>query len=330
MELTMSKAETKAARLRTIEDLLLAHPGGLTQAEIARYLEVNRSTVYRYLPDLPQHIYIDEMDGCRWKIDRQAYLVNVRFNLNEAMAIHLATRLLATRMDRQNIHAATALEKLGLSLHSLAPMISQYIEKSAIKMEGLDQKQDPVFLQSLERLTLAWAEGKKVQVWHQSDRNNQIKSYIYSPYYIEPYAIGQSTYVFGFSEPPAAIRTFKIERIKRVEVLRDTYTIPLDFDPFELLSDAWGIWFTDEEPQQVTLLFQQRAAQRVGETRWHRSEQVELQEDGRLLWRALIDEPREMLPWVRGWGADVEVLEPEWMRNELIQEINELSGLYGK
>jgi len=87
MELTMSKAETKAARLRTIEDLLLAHPGGLTQAEIAHYLDVNRSTVYRYLPDLPQHIYIDEMDGCRWKIDRQAYLVNVRFNLNEAMAI---------------------------------------------------------------------------------------------------------------------------------------------------------------------------------------------------------------------------------------------------
>jgi len=324
----MSRAETKTARLLQIEDLLLAHPEGLSQSDIARKLGVNRSTVNRYLPDLPQHIYIDDLDGNRWKIDRLAYLVKVRFNLNEAMAIHLATRLLATRMDRQNIHAATALEKLGLSLRSLAPMISQYISRSAEKMGGVWQKQDPVYLQALEKLTLAWAECKKVQVWHRSDKNHEIKTYVYSPYYIEPYAIGQSTYVFGFSDPPGAIRTFKIERIERVEILRDTYEIPTDFDPFELLSDAWGIWYTDAEPEKVTLLFQPRAAQRVGETRWHRSEQIELREDGRLLWRALIDEPREMMPWVRGWGSDVEVLEPEWMREEISQEVLNLVKIY--
>ena len=328
MEIKMSRAETKAARLMKIEDLLLAHPKGLSQSEIARLLEVNRSTVNRYLPDLPQHIYIDDMDGSRWKIDRQAYLVNVRFNLNEAMAVHLASRLMATRMDRSNPHAASALNKLGLALQSLAPLISRYVTRSAIKLEGEDQKQDPVYLQALEKLTLAWAESRKVQVWHRSDRNHEIKTYVYSPYYIEPYAIGQSTYVFGFSEPPGEIRTFKIERIERVELLRETYSIPEDFDPFELLSDAWGIWYTSGEPEQVTLLFQQRAAQRVGETRWHRSEQVQIREDGRLLWRALIDEPREMLPWVRGWGADVEVLEPEWMRKEISQEVFNMVKIY--
>lgn len=324
----MSRAETKAARLMKIEDLLLAHPKGLSQSEIARHLEVNRSTVNRYLPDLPQHIYIDDMDSSRWKIDRQAYLVNIRFNLNEAMAVHLASRLMATRMDRSNPHAASALNKLGLALQSLAPLISRYVTRSAFKLEGADQKQDPVYLQALEKLTLAWAECRKVQLWHRSDRNHEIKTYVYSPYYIEPYAIGQSTYVFGFSEPPGEIRTFKIERIERVELLRETYSIPEDFDPFELLSDAWGIWYTSGEPEQVTLLFQQRAAQRVGETRWHRSEQVQIREDGRLLWRALIDEPREMLPWVRGWGGDVEVLEPEWMRKEISQEVLNLVKIY--
>lgn len=324
----MSRAETKAARLSRIEDLLLAHPEGLSQAEIARQLQVNRSTVNRYLPDLPPHIYIDDMDGNRWKVDRQAYLVNVRFNLNEALAVHLASRLLATRMDRQNPHAASALHKLGLSLRTLAPLINRYVVRSADKMGGKDQKQDPVYLQALEKLTLAWAEGKKVQVWHRSDRNQEVKNYLFSPYYIEPYAIGQSTYVFGYCEPPGEIRTFKIERIERVELLREPYTIPEDFDPFEMLADAWGIWFTDGEPEQVTLLFHQRAAQRVGETRWHRSEQVEIQEDGRLLWRALIDEPREMLPWVKGWGADVEVIEPQWMRDEITSEARELMDIY--
>ncbi len=325
----MSRAETKVARLSAIEDLLLAHPEGLSQAEIARQLEVNRSTVNRYLPDLPMHIYIDDMDGCRWKIDRQAYLVNVRFNLNEAMAVHLASRLLATRMDRQNIHASSALYKLGLALKSLAPLISRYVSYSAEKMGSLKQRQDPVYLHALEALTLAWAEGKKVRVWHRLEKTQEVWTYVFSPYFIEPYAIGLSTYVFGLREPPGEIRTFKIERIERVELLRETYTIPENFDPFEMLSEAWGIWFKDGDPEQVTLKFHPRVTHRVGETRWHQSEQVEIQEDGYLLWRALIDEPREMLPWVRGWGADVEVLEPQWMRDAMIAEIKGLSNLYG-
>ena len=68
----MNPAETKAGRLIQIETLLLEHPEGMTQAEIARRLGVNRSTVGRYIPDLPKHIYIDDLDGCRWKIERSA------------------------------------------------------------------------------------------------------------------------------------------------------------------------------------------------------------------------------------------------------------------
>ena len=324
----MSRAETKTARMLLIEDLLLSHPQGLSQAEIARKLGVNRSTVTRYLPDLPSHIYIDDLDGGLWKIDRQAFLVNVHFNLNEAMAVHLAARLLATRMDRINPHAASALCKLGLALQSLAPQICAHITKSAEMILDANQKQDPVYLQALEKLTLAWAENRKVKVWHRSEKEQEIHEYDFSPYFIEPYAIGQSTYVFGRREPPGEIRTFKIERIERVEILRETYYIPNDFDPQEILSDAWGIWYTGDKPVEVKLRFHPRVAHRVGETRWHRSEQVELQKDGSLLWRALIAEPREMMPWVRGWGADVEVLEPLWMREEIIQEIRDLKEVY--
>ena len=326
----MLHEKNKAARLREIEDLLLAHPEGLSQSELARRLGVNRSTVSRYLPDLPEVVYVDDEDDNKWKIDRQAYLVNVRFNLNEAMAIHLASRLLATRMDRANPHAASALSKLGLSLQALAPQISHHIAQSAAVMGSENQKQDPVYLQTLENLTLAWAENKKVRVWHRSERDGELHEYKYAPYFIEPYAIGQSTYIFGLREPEGEIRTFKIERIEKVELLNEGYQIPAEFDPEEFLSDAWGIWFTGDEPVEVVLKFHPRVAHRVRETRWHRSEQTELQEDGSLLWRALIAEPREMMPWVRGWGADVEVIAPPSMRQELIEEANELMQLYSR
>ena len=79
---------------------------------------------------------------------------------------------------------------------------------------------------------------------------------------------------------------------------------------------------------EVVLKFGRRVAQRVGETRWHRTEQVTEQEDGCLLWRALIAEPQEMLPWIRGWGADCEVLAPEGLRTALIEEVNKLKSIY--
>jgi len=49
---------------------------------------------------------------------------------------------------------------------------------------------------------------------------------------------------------------------------------------------------------------------------------------GSLLWCASIAEPREMLPWVRGWGADVEVLEPQFLRNQIQNETRLLFQLY--
>jgi predicted DNA-binding transcriptional regulator YafY len=325
----MTRAENKADRLLQIEALLLAHPEGLTQAEIARRLDVNRSTVNRYFRDMPnQFPYYESEDG-RLFIDRQSYLVNVRFGLHEALAVHLASRLLATRMDRQNPHAASALRKLGLALERLAPRISRHVQQSADVMDEAAQRHDPVYLQSLEKLTLAWAEQRKAQVWHRSEKTGKVFEYLLCPYFIEPYAVGQTTHVIGRNDPSGKMRTLKIERIERVELTRDTYEIPSDFDPRDLLADAWGIWYTESEPVTVTLKFHPRVARRVQETRWHRSEQERELPDGSIEWRAKVAEVQEMLPWIRGWGADVEVLEPKELREMMMGEAKAIAEKYG-
>ncbi|MDX9864015.1 MAG: CRISPR-associated endonuclease Cas3'', partial [Anaerolineaceae bacterium] len=329
MEEKMSRAENKATRLLQIENLLLAHPEGLTQSQIADRVQVDRSTITRYIPDFPKHFYYDEDDGRRWKIDRTADLINVCFNLHEATAVHLASRLLATRMDKQNPHAASTLRKLGFALERIAPHISDHLCQSADVMDTAAQRHDPNFLRTLEQLTLAWAEGRKVKIWHRHSISDKTYSYTFSPYFIEPYAVGQSVHVIGFREPPESIRTFKIERIERIEALNERYTIPSDFDPRDLLKDAWGIWYTEAEPVRVVLKFHASIAQRIKETRWHVSEQVSGQPDGSLLWEARIAEPKEMLPWIRGFGADVEVLEPEKMRAALEREVKIMAEVYG-
>ena len=324
----MNRAENRAARLLQIEALLLAHPEGLTPAQIARRLSVHRSTVGRCLPDLPGHIYVDDLDDDRWKVDRDAYLVNVRLTLHEAMAIHLASRLLAGWSNRRNPHAGAALRKLGIALERLAPLVGNHLLVSAEVMDDEAQRHDPVYLEVLETLTRAWSQGRVVHLWHRHEDTRRVFDYDFAPYFIEPYAAGQTTHAIGWREPPGALRTFKLERIQRIELTASPYTIPPDFDPHRLLADAWGIWYTEAEPAEVVLRFHPSVAARVKETRWHPSEQAEEQLDGALLWRAQVAELQEMIPWIRGWGSDVEVVAPEALRRELMRETKRLMRLY--
>jgi CRISPR-associated endonuclease/helicase Cas3 len=323
----MGHADVKADRLLKIEALLLAHPEGLTAAELGRKLGVHRGTVGRYLGSLPKHIYIDDLDENRWKIDRDGYLVNVRFTLHESLSLHLAARLMATSTDKQNPHAAAALRKLGIALEKLAPLISEHLKDSADVMDDAARYHDPVYLDVLETLTRAWSMGRKVSLKHQLP-DQSITEYTFSPYFVEPYAVGQSTHTIGWREPPGALRTFKVERIRAIKLSGDPYTIPLDFDARSLLADAWGIWYTEKTPVTVRLRFHPNVAARVQETHWHRSAVTNLQSDGYLLWEAQIAEPREMLPWIRGWGGDVEVLAPEEMRAQVEHEVERMTRVY--
>lgn len=266
----MERATGKAERLLQIEALLLAHSEGLTQAEIARRTGVNRSTIHRSLPDLTARFAVHETDNGRLAIDRDRYLMNVRLTLHEAMALHLAARLMATRTDKQNPHAAAALRKLGLALERLAPRVAEHLRASAEVMEDQAQRHDPVYLDALEALTRAWSDGRVAQVWHRMD-DGRTFAYHFAPYFIEPYAVGQTTHVIGWRQPPGALRTFKLERIQRVELTDEPYAIPADFDPRALLADAWGIWYTEAEPVEVVLRFRpawlRACARRAGTAR---------------------------------------------------------------
>lgn len=321
----MTRIINKSMRLSEIETLLLSHAEGLTQSQLAIKLGVHRSTVLRNLADLQAPVYEDHG---RYFIDREAYLVNLKLNLHEALSIHLASRMMATRLDRRNPHIASALRKLGLSIQTMAPQMGEHLCLSAEAFDNASKVDDPLFLQVLEKMTIAWAECRTVQIWYRKADVDEVKSYRVQPFFIEPGAVGQTVYVIGRIIPEAQVRTFKLERVERIELTHDSYELPDGFDPSHLFDQAWGIWFTDQDPVEVQLRFSQRVAHRVRETRWHPSEQVTVLEDGNLLWTAWIAEPREMYPWIRGWGADVEVLEPEKVRQDMVTGAKQLADLY--
>jgi predicted DNA-binding transcriptional regulator YafY len=163
---------------------------------------------------------------------------------------------------------------------------------------------------------------------HHSVHRNINCAYLFAVYIIVPYAVGQSIQVIGRCRGEDHLRTLRVDRIVEAELTSETYRLPAGEEMTKTLTDAWGIWYSEAAPVQVVLRFSRQVAHRVRESVWHPSQQISELPEGKLLWRARISEPREMFPWIRGWGADVEVLEPSDLRQRMAYEATDLARMY--
>jgi len=152
----------------------------------------------------------------------------------------------------------------------------------------------------------------------------------FSPYLIEPSAIGFTTYVIGLSGIVNATRTYKLERIKAATLTRQMYDIPREFRGLDVLKSAWSVIY-GENLITVVLRFSPNVRKRVLETQWHFSQETRNDPDkpGYLLWQAQVADTTDMLPWVRSWGSEVETLEPKELRETLMGEAKAMAEKYG-
>ncbi len=318
----MSRMLNRSERLRAIERMLFLSNEGMTASEIADLCGVNRRTIYRDIDLLSAGGVPIWQDEGRFGIERTQYLTTVRLNFNEAVALYMAARLLARHSDEHNPHVVTALDKLATSLPE---PISGHIAQTAawVRRRPLN---DP-YIQVLEAITLAWSLQRKVRLWYHSPRSGQVRQRDFSTYFIEPSGAGYACYAIGLDDWSGEMRTFKLERLERAQMLDETYRIPPDFDPNQYLETSWGIMH-GEEQVEVILQFSPTVAARVKESVWHPSQDIDDLQDGGCLLTVHVSEPKEMHPWIRSWGAEVEVLAPPSLRREIAQESMRMAAIY--
>ncbi len=320
----MSRAMNRADRLREMERLYRQR--GFTDIEMARRLDVHRSTVYKDRQLLAEELPIFKDEHDRYRIDRTSYLTHVRVNLYEALALYLAARRMSRQTRLAQPHVAEALSKLAAALKQ--PMTEKLVKAAdAILAQRADRRRVSV----METLAQAWVEQQKVRIIYRAlGRQGQALQHVTHPYLIEPSLWSDGAYLIAYSERMDKIVPFKIERIERATRQTQSFDLPDDFDEQTLLRHAWSIWYTEKEPETVILKFAPgRPARRVRETIWHPHQEIESTGEGGCIWRAPVDEWQEMLPWIRGWGADVEVLAPAGLREEVSGEARRLAEKYG-
>jgi CRISPR-associated endonuclease/helicase Cas3 len=109
----------------------------------------------------------------------------------------------------------------------------------------------------------------------------------------------------------------------------ETFEVPANHDHAELLRNTWGIWRPDEDgPVEVVLRFSAAVAARVRESRWHKSETIQSDDAGGVIWRGVVGDVLEISPWIRGWGKEVEVLAPAALRESIADDARAAAAQY--
>lgn len=319
-----SRTQSKAARLRRIEHKLYNTPQGLGAVELADYCGVDRRTIYRDIEALEEMgVPVWQLDG-KFGIDRDGYQSTVRLNLNETVALYFAARLLAHHSDENNPHVVSALDKMAASLPDAT--LSEHMSRAADVIRAKPMRSN--YVQIVETLTRAWADRRIVSIQYWAADRATPEERVIAPYFLEVARFESASYVLAYDQLRQALRTFKVERIQRAELLPEHYAIPDDFDPYAWLRSSWGIMA--EEEVEVRLRFAPPAARRVQESVWHHSQQIERLADGGCILSMRVGGIREIRSWVLGWGADVEVLAPDELRDQIAQEGARMARQYGR
>jgi CRISPR-associated endonuclease/helicase Cas3 len=318
--------QTKLQRKERVH-LIVAGANGLRESEIAALAGLEQRTANNYLHELEYEGQIFK-DGLLW-FGLNVHGTKLRsFELSpeEAYTLYLAARLLVKQHDKRNEPAETALLKLAKVLSSDLGVGSEIAQAAA----ELAQRPMKAGYQSVFRTVVqGYLYRRQLDLVYRPYGGKPFST-VFSPYLLEPSAIGFTTYAIGHSSRVGALRSYRLDRIESAQLKRDPYQIPADFPGLDILRNAWSI-IIGETTTRVVLRFSPAVKERVLETRWHPSQDSMDDPDkpGYLRWWVDVADTTDMKPWIRSWGADVEVLEPKPLRKALESEVQKLAKSYG-
>lgn len=317
----------RLARLARLVAILQAHQEGMRITDIADRVAMSVRTVYRDLKALDEELQMPVWaeDGV-WGIDEsKVFLPPLKLTLSEAMAVVLSARLMVRYADKYDPDLAAAFEKLEKGLP--APL-AEHVERT---LDGLSKApRDPAFNTNVRLLTRAWAERRVVTIDYEPahrEAGAARRQATVRPYLLEPSLQTHALYLIGFDEAKAAVRTFKIERIRTAALTPRTFEPPDPAATTSALRAAWDI-IADQEPVKVQLRFSPTVAGRVQEATWHPTQKIEDEADGSMRWEATVSGTIEIRLWILSWGDDVEVLAPAALRQDVAATMRRALGRY--
>lgn len=162
--------------------------------------------------------------------------------------------------------------------------------------------------------------------WKDEESNFDVQPFCVKLFRQRWYLVARSTYSYYCEQGP---RTYALDRIKQLHAKEETFDMPKDWDAEEYFDGCFGI-ISDQrvKKQNVKLKVSAGQANYIRDLKIHGSqEEIERNEEFSIFQfylRPEFDFQQEIL-----WnGEDMEVLEPQWLRQEMAGKIKRMWNKY--
>jgi predicted DNA-binding transcriptional regulator YafY len=324
----MARGDQLGRQWRIIQTLITSKMGK-SAAELASEMEANPRTVYRDLEALQVAgfpIYTERVDGKNlWSLlDTMKHQIPIPFSLTELMALYFSRDMMKVFKDTvfyENLESLFNKIKTTLPRESLA-----YMDRTeqVLQMGIKPYKDYGRFKEIINRVSEAAVQKKSIEiVYYTMSRKKESRRKV-DPYRV--WFFNGTFYLIGFCHFREEIRVFALDRIKMLHQTKESFEVPQDFDLEVFLGASFGV--CQGEPTTVRIRFSPEVAGYIREKIWHESQKLEQQEDGSLLFEAVVAGTREIKYWILAWGSHAYVLEPEGLKEEICAQAVATLNLY--
>ncbi len=247
----MTRTSTTATRLITLIMTLQRQPSQKA-ADLAEKLGVSVRTIHRYfamLDEMGIPIYAERGPYGGFSLVRGYRLPPLVFTPEEATAIYLGTSLVSELWGRLYQDAAGgAMSKLENVLPDEQQAEIAWARRSLVAT-GMHRADPTLQAPFLEKLRRAARDHRQVDMSYQGTTRSDL-----TRRQVDPYALVHRTgwwYLVGYCHLRDGLRTFRVDRIRNLELLGQTFQVPEDFDVHAYLDAE----FTDQPGIHAKLRF---------------------------------------------------------------------------
>jgi predicted DNA-binding transcriptional regulator YafY len=148
----------------------------------------------------------------------------------------------------------------------------------------------------------------KVWMRYYAASHNTESERIVDPYFLDIYR-GTNPYLIAFCNKRNDFRDFRVDRIRELKVLAETFEIDPSFD-IKAYQDKKFQYQRGDQVVNVAIWFDAQTAPYIRERVWHSSQSISEHDDSSLTLELKISGLEDVKRWVLGYGKGAKVLEP--------------------
>lgn len=289
---------------------------------LAEDLDVSERTIYYDIAYMREQLqapveFDDDREGYRYAEDTWA-LPSIYVTEGELMAfffsVEIAQRYLGTAFEAILRSAAA---KISLSLKGQVQIDLEELRRHyTFGMPALADV-DPQILIDMYR---AIEQQLKVRIRYFTASRGEWNERTIYPYHL--YNLRGDWYLVAFDRLRNQMRNFYLvkERVDWWKVLDEKFLRRPDFSPDQWMRPAFQTE-RGQELYQIAIRFDEYQTRWIRERKWHETQELELLPDRGSILRFEAGGLDEVKRWVMGYGSHAEVLEPEVLRQMVLEEL---------